>query len=331
MLNHVPKKRRDSLKAALLSAFGRADLQEFNELFKGGSTAKIYRIQVNGNRYVVRLMALEEAQNLRKSQIECYQVAVKMGIAPACYYAEAEVGIIIMDFIETKKINVNTGWLAEVAGMLRSLHGYEKPFPLPPEPLFCYIQGLITTLTLNHTTNCLIEYIDKFKAVLTLLTPHLIQKPCHNDLNKYNLLFDTKCYLIDWEAAGQEDPFFDLATICIEFISSSSQEDHFLLAYFGSKPTKVQEAKLLCMKQVSYGYLALHYLLHAQNGGLELKNEIIQEMRANLKSWIKLYRLKKEELNGPLDFLYYALMQIEISLNQMRATSFKDAVTILKN
>jgi thiamine kinase-like enzyme len=176
----------------------------------------------------------------------------------------------------------------------------------------------------------LIDYLKKFSDVMYLLRPHLIKQPCHNDLNKHNILFNAKTYFIDWEAAGLEDPFFDLATLCNEFIGSQEQEQYFLKEYFGQEPTAQQEAKLLLMKQVSLCYLALHYFIHAANGGLVLNNELIQQERNALAPWIQKYNIKTQALSDPKDYLNYGLMQLEISSTQMKTEQFSHAKMILQ-
>lgn len=40
---------------------------------------------------------------------------------------------------------------------------------------------------------------------------------CHNDLNPQNIFFQEGVKFIDWEYAGVNDRYFDLASVCIEF------------------------------------------------------------------------------------------------------------------
>jgi thiamine kinase-like enzyme len=57
---------------------------------------------------------------------------------------------------------------------------------------------------------------------------------CHNDLNPKNCIFSTKgLKLIDWEFAGMNDRYFDLAAISVEFQLVLLDEAYLLALYFG--------------------------------------------------------------------------------------------------
>lgn len=55
---------------------------------------------------------------------------------------------------------------------------------------------------------------------------------CHQDLNPKNFIFSKNIKLIDWEYAGLNDRYFDLATIIIEFNLNKKQENILLNSYF---------------------------------------------------------------------------------------------------
>lgn len=70
--------------------------------------------------------------------------------------------------------------------------------------------------------------VKEFKEDLALV---------HHDLNIKNILFNhKKIKIIDWEYAGTNDIFFDIATICIEFNLSKKDEKIFLKKYFKTIP-----------------------------------------------------------------------------------------------
>ncbi|OCL82362.1 choline/ethanolamine kinase family protein [Arcobacter porcinus] len=81
----------------------------------------------------------------------------------------------------------------------------------------------------------------KFKEDLALV---------HHDLNIKNILFkNKKITIIDWEYAGTNDIFFDIATLCIEFNLSKKDEKRFLKKYFKSIP-KYAKKKLKIYKSI---------------------------------------------------------------------------------
>ncbi len=66
---------------------------------------------------------------------------------------------------------------------------------------------------------------QKYEAVLT-----------HHDLNPKNIIFSKNSLkIIDWEYAGVNDRFFDLASLCVEFKLNKNEEKIVLDSYFKTK------------------------------------------------------------------------------------------------
>ena len=58
--------------------------------------------------------------------------------------------------------------------------------------------------------------------------------PCHNDLLPGNVLFaDDRVWLLDFEYAGMNDVFFDLANLSVNSELSPESDDRLLTLYFG--------------------------------------------------------------------------------------------------
>ena len=70
---------------------------------------------------------------------------------------------------------------------------------------------------------------------------------CHNDLNPKNIFFTNDAKLIDFEYAGVNDKYFDLACVCVEFALDNKIEKIFLDAYFESRyyPKKLEAYKVV--------------------------------------------------------------------------------------
>jgi thiamine kinase-like enzyme len=54
---------------------------------------------------------------------------------------------------------------------------------------------------------------------------------CHNDLNPQNIFFSNDVKFIDWEYAGVNDRYFDLACVCVEFGMDGEIVEVFLRNY----------------------------------------------------------------------------------------------------
>ena len=86
-----------------------------------------------------------------------------------------------------------------------------------------------------------LKKLKKFKKELVLT---------HHDLNPKNIIFNkNKIKIIDWEYAGINDRFFDLAAICIEFKLNKKEEELFL-SYYLKKIDKNKYSKLKNFKTI---------------------------------------------------------------------------------
>ena len=70
---------------------------------------------------------------------------------------------------------------------------------------------------------------------------------CHHDLNPKNILFSDDIKLIDWEYAGVNDRYFDLASIIVEFNLNKRNETLFMRSY-----SKKINLKKLYMYKIIY-------------------------------------------------------------------------------
>ena len=75
--------------------------------------------------------------------------------------------------------------------------------------------------------------------------------PCHNDLLPGNVLFaDDRVWLLDFEYAGMNDVFFDLANLSVNSEFGHEVDERLLTLYFG-EVSKAAWARLQLMKMMS--------------------------------------------------------------------------------
>jgi len=324
-LKNISADRVDSVLEALKMAFGSVTPTEFTLLAGGYSSSQVYKVVIKDKTAVLRVMGLDQSLADRSNQIACLKIAAAENLAPAYYYDNAEAGIIIMNYIECKKREKTNTELLQLTGMLKQLHALQN-FPAVHQPIFDYMDNLVHKIKAYEASSLIMDYFGIIKETKILLQKYYEYTACHNDLYDNNILFNgERLYLIDWEAAGVEDPYFDLATLCNELVSSEAQEDYFLQEYFGGKLTEYQNAKLVLMKQIACCYAALHFLDFAAADGMSLKKINNLDLIPTLKDWDKAYSLGQRGLNTKEDFLLYALVQIKHSLQQISSDQFVNA------
>jgi len=156
-----------------------------------------------------------------------------LGLAPNVLFHDSLKGIFIWEFLEGEQ------------------------FILTPETQASYIRLLGSSLAQIHESIISINSIDIFSASINLYkrllenSPHqaLIKKTLslyneishdgmsfvlsHNDLNAKNILWNDQFLFLDWEYAGLNHPYFDIASI---FKAQRFKEDQlceFLIGYCG--------------------------------------------------------------------------------------------------
>jgi thiamine kinase-like enzyme len=210
----------------------------------GGITNANYRVDVDGESFVVRIPA-DNAAMLgidRHREYQCTMAAGRSGVAPEVVAFLPDVGVLVTRFVPgrhpTAVEMVTPEMMARVVDSVRAYHegpafeGTFSPFraiehylhtarrhgaPLPPDA-----DTLVTRLG----------------AIEAALSPAggLI-RPCHNDLWDPNLIDDgTRIRIVDWEYAGMGDAYFDLASFAIHHELSDAQDRALLRRYFGDVP-----------------------------------------------------------------------------------------------
>lgn len=165
--------------------------------------------------------------------------AFKKNIAAKSIYFDLNKEFMLYKFLKgTHKNRLNKKELKNLIKSLKKLHNIKidsKKIDLKNE-LEKY-KNLKNEEVKKSLRICKKEFknLKKFKKTIVL---------CHNDLNPKNILFrENRVNFIDWEYAGLNDCFFDLATICYEF-KLNEKEEKYLLKNYLDKWTKKDILKL---------------------------------------------------------------------------------------
>lgn len=259
----LPAAKLSAVKHALQHAFQTTTVDSIALLNGGLSSALVYKLVVAGKPYVLRLvMEINELTDPVR-QFACMNIAAAAGIAPAVHYASVADAVTIMDFIETTPLSTYfvspEERLLVVVKTIKTLHAT----PLFPK-LVNFLDGVdlfiqrfkALALLPEHTTAEHFRYYAQIQQAYPRHDPDLVSS--HNDLNPNNMLFDGKqLWLIDWEAAFQNDRYVDLAIAARPFATTEAQETFYLEAYFGETLDETKRARFFLMQQVCHIYYAM--------------------------------------------------------------------------
>jgi Ser/Thr protein kinase RdoA (MazF antagonist) len=264
----IPQEKLAAVTHGVNEAFGVAAFDDIRDLTERPGSNRAFRIVVKGSPYLLRI-------NTRPGDMTrhfaCMQAAADAGLAPRVRYASAEDRISITDFVEAVLLPAADA-LRRVPAALRTLHAL-PPFPVAPFNTTC-------TFLLNRGP-ALDGFLQKFRAAKILPEPDLEELlaqyeriaatyssldpdpvPSHNDLFKPdNMLFDgTRLWLVDWEAAFQNDRYADLAVVANMLAADEAEEQVFLHEYLGAPPVSYQAARLYLMRQLAHIFYAMAFL-----------------------------------------------------------------------
>lgn len=242
------------------------------QILQGGlSSPGVYKLKNNGKEYVLRLSHPNRPVFERNRTIQCYELAAQNGIAPSIKYANADKGVIVSEYINSnylsKKDLLSNDLLIKLAETIKTLHDIDH-FPLSKD-IFTIRQSfekkalLLNSVIVSNAVNYL-------KVIDNLVQDESRLVPTHNDLKPENIMFNKKFMIVDWEAACQGYPCFDLATVVVFYNLSESEENKFLEAYYGRKVSLQEKERINLFKQEVLGYYGMAYLMLSVNKKLPI-------------------------------------------------------------
>ena len=262
-LEIIPEARREAARAALKAAFGSDTPDALRAVTGGASGAHTFRIEAGGRAYLLRLESPE--RNILRQPARafaCMQSAADAGLAPPVRFADADTGVVIMDFIEERPIAEYPGGHSALLTALGEMAARLQQTPVFPA-VARYDELIRRTFAWIGTTNLFApglltphtEGFERFAAAYPW--DEAAQVSSHNDLNARNVLFDgQKLWLVDWELSFANDPLVDVAILADNFAPTPEQSDILLRAWAGREPDAPLRARLTLMWAMSRMFYA---------------------------------------------------------------------------
>jgi aminoglycoside phosphotransferase (APT) family kinase protein len=270
----IPHEKCAAVARGLNETFGVGEFEDIRDLTERPGSNRAFRIIVRGSRYLLRI-------NTRPGDtarhFTCMQAAADAGLAPRVRYASAEDRISITDFVEAVPLPA-TDALVRIPAALRTLHAL-PPFPGSPYNTTCTfllgngpaLDGVLenfraSSILPENETAELLARCRQVAAVYSRLDAD--PAPSHNDLFKPdNMLFDgNRLWLVDWEAAFQNDRYADLAVVANMIVTNELEETIYLHEYFGQAPDEYQRARFYLMRQLAHMFYAIAFLTLGPSG-----------------------------------------------------------------
>ena len=189
-----------------------------------GYCNKNYIVTVNNNKYIVRKLLRNDID--RELEWRVLGLVYLQDITAKPLFYDKVHSFMIFEFLEGRHKRVlNMDDITLLAYSLKKLHSIiidNKPIRIEIE---------------NQNS----ELIEALKVIEKYPNEYRL---CHNDLNPENIIFNKGVKVIDFEYAGVNDRYFDLASVCIEFKLDIEMQKVFLDAYFKSTNYSMEKLRV---------------------------------------------------------------------------------------
>ena len=207
------------------------------ETIKTGPVSDIFLCKYKEKKAVIRIDKTWSAQMKfdRSTEVEIINKLQPIKFTPKILHHNVEKRVLIWEYIEGKEIFLNSKNKQKILELLgqtiKKLHLTEVP-KNTKNIFLTSMQFYKKNLSKHSNNNFLGKGFTIFKRLYDNSNEFVL---CHNDLNKSNIIFNKKLYFLDWEYAGPNDPYFDLASISMSLELNDDDINYLWKGYSGNK------------------------------------------------------------------------------------------------
>jgi thiamine kinase-like enzyme len=242
-------------------------------LLNGGMTdAPVYKIKSKNKLYVIKLEDIHDDNFDLVRNYKIMAAVSKQGVSPEVYYTNAEHGLILMQYVESKQFpEASPALIEKFATVIRNLHDSHsfQEWKSVVEIVAYFHQNLSS----EHMQQAIIKKcMQEIKSMESFLYDADDMRSCHGDLNPANVLFNGKDYiLVDWQTASPQSFYFDLACCATWFyFYNEDLSASFLTYYLGREATDKEKAKYYLMRIFVHVYYGVNFIALASQGSSDL-------------------------------------------------------------
>ncbi len=248
------------VQAALASipGLGTPDHATYSITRLGGLTNLVFRIEVDGGPYVLRLPG-KGTEDYIDREVEAHNAAVAAdaGVSAEVIHADAGAGLMLSRCIENivtmtpESFATRDGSAGRAGKAFHQLHTCGLEFKSRFD-LFSMIDDYLGVLKAKQSAlpEGYGDVVAAAQPARQALAAHpATLAPCHCDPLCENFLDDgQRMWIVDWEYSGMNDPLWDLGDLSVEAGMTQAQDMEMMRAYFGAEPTAAQIGRMTVYK-----------------------------------------------------------------------------------
>ena len=189
----------------------------------GLSGAGVYRVDAAGDTFVLKVSDESQPVGEWRRTLHIRELAANAGLAPRIVHVDESRRAILTAFVTDRSFAMfyrnpatHDVALTQLGQTLRRVHDLPLPSDADARSAVDLLDATWSGLERGFTLPPFVA--DAVRRVLAEPPPESGRAPVlsHNDVNPTNLVYDGEhLFLFDWEVAGPNDPFYDLAAISV--------------------------------------------------------------------------------------------------------------------
>ena len=230
------------------------------ECLKDGPVTQVFTCVFEGIKAVIRLdLPITQTLGLdRFSEIELLKFLEVVTYTPKILFAAPENGVLVWQYIPGETLEEATTKPIEITSsmgaFLGNLHKLNTPACLPVFSSFINRYRDLLSDEMNHSM--IHKGFSLFDSISQNQLPMVLS---HNDINPGNLLIGEKLFIMDWEYASLNHPYFDLAS-SIENLALNKQQIKEFIQSYETNGFTVDHKELALWREFSL-YLSFFWLM----------------------------------------------------------------------
>jgi len=240
----------------------------------GLSGAGVHRVDVAGQAFLLKISAGSESLAGWRRKLHVQKLAADAGLAPPVVHADEARRAVLSAYVVDRSFpafyanpSTHEAALAELGRTLRRVHELQLPADADSKEPRAFLADTWSELERDFELPAFVA--DAVNRALAEPAP-ASERPVvlsHNDVNPTNLVYDgARILLLDWDTAGPNDPFYDLAAISV-FLRMDEDTCRRLLAAHDAEKIPTLPARFTYDRRIVAVLCGATFLKLARNSG----------------------------------------------------------------
>jgi len=245
-----------------------------DKIAAGLSGAGVYRITCPDGAFVLKVSDPNEPVERWRTKLEIQQLASDAQVAPRIVHADESRRAVVSEFVVDRSFPMlffnpatRESAIALLGRAIRRVHDIPVPVGATGRDAREFLAEVWAEIGANGSLPTFVVDAVQRELSATPLAPERPAVLSHNDVNPTNIVYDgQRLRLLDWEVAGSNDPFYDLAAIAV-FLRMDEGTCRQLIAAHDDAPVTALPAGFIACRRVAAVLCGTMFLKLARQGG----------------------------------------------------------------